>query len=273
MRQVFFLILLASSWLSAQTSSVHGVVADDSGALIPRAQVTAVADTDAATATVIADSAGAYNITGLRPGVYALSATAADLASFQPVKIVLRGGTQTLNLTLKLTATQQQLTVRDDVGPAVSTDASSNASALVLKGEDLQSLADSPDDLAADLQALAGPSAGPGGGSLFIDGFSGGEIPPKSSIREIRINQNPFSPEFDKLGHGRIEIFTKPGSDKYHSTVDYNLGTDWWNSRNPYASTKAPLLLNELEGDGGGPLGKRASFTLDGQRGSVNSFV
>src|ERR1700722_20303286 len=52
-----------------------------------------------------------------------------------------------------------------------------------------------PNDLQEDLQALAGPSAGPNGGSLFIDGFSGGELPAKQSIREIRINQNPFSPE------------------------------------------------------------------------------
>ena len=110
----------------------------------------------------------------------------------------------------------------------------------MITGDDLQSLSDDPEDLQADLEALAGPSAGPGGGSaIFIDGFSGGQLPPKESIREVRINQNPFSPEFDKLGLGRIEIFTKPGTDKYHGTVTYNLGTDWWNSRNPYAAQKA----------------------------------
>ena len=48
------------------------------------------------------------------------------------------------------------------------------------------------------------------GGAIFIDGFSGGQLPSKASIREIRINQNPFSAEYDKLGYGRIEIFTKP---------------------------------------------------------------
>ena len=30
-------------------------------------------------------------------------------------------------------------------------------------------------------------------GEIYIDGFTGGQLPPKSSIREIRINQNPFS--------------------------------------------------------------------------------
>jgi hypothetical protein len=96
-------------------------------------------------------------------------------------------------------------------------------------------------------------------------------IPPKASIREIRINQNPFSPEYDKLGYGRIEIFTKPGSDKYRGTVDYNLGTKVWNARNPYAAQKAPFLLNEFEGGGGGPIGKRASFTVEAQRNMVDN--
>ena len=70
-------------------------------------------------------------------------------------------------------------------------------------------------------------------------------MPPKDSIREIRINQNPFSPEFDKLGLGRIEIFTKPGSGKFHGNVSFNYGTSAWNSRNPYATVKAPFLLRE----------------------------
>ena len=81
-------------------------------------------------------------------------------------------------------------------------------------------------------------------------------MPPKESIREIRINQNPFSPEYDKLGYGKIEIFTKPGSDKYRGTVDYNFANDFWNTRNPYAPEKAPFLLNEFEGSAGGPLSK-----------------
>ena len=60
---------------------------------------------------------------------------------------------------------------------------------------------------------------GPNGGQLYIDGFTAGQLPPKSSIREIRINQNPFSAEYDKLGYGRIEIFTKPGHRQISRTV------------------------------------------------------
>ena len=118
----------------------------------------------------------------------------------------------------------------------MSTDPSQNATQLVLKNEDLAALPDDPDDLAQDLQALAGPSAGPGGGQIYVDGFSSGRLPPKESIREIRINQNPFSSEFDKLGYGRIEILTKPGSDKFHGTMFYTVSDGVLNSRNPFLS-------------------------------------
>ena len=70
---------------------------------------------------------------------------------------------------------------------------------------------------------------------------------------------------------GRIEIFTKPGADKFKGNLAYNYATDWWNSRNPYASQKAPLLLNEFENSIGGPLSRKSSFTLDFQRQLVDN--
>jgi len=74
--------------------------------------------------------------------------------------------------------------------------------------------------------------------------------------------RNPFSPEYDKTGLGRIEISPSryrqiPGS------IGYNFANDFWNSRNPYAAQKAPFHLNELSGTLSGPVNKRASFNLN----------
>ena len=253
--------------LWAQTSTIRGQVTDESGAVVPKARITL---TGPASRSVESDDRGSYVLTGLAPGDYEVSAAAPDLSS-QPQHIQLGESALTVNLVMKVAATTQRVTVQGQTGPAVSTDPANNASGLVLRGDDLLALSDDPDDLAADLQALAGPSAGPNGGSFFVDGFSGGELPPKDSIREIRINQNPFAPEYDKLGYGKIEIFTKPGSDQYHANLNYNIGTAWWNSRNPFSAEKAPFLLNEFENSGGGPLGKHASFTLDFQHNMVDN--
>jgi hypothetical protein len=263
-------MLLVCHSLSAQSASLRGQITDESGAVIPSAKVTLNGPSRLVkTATTVVD--GSYSFLGLPPGDYTVLASAPELGLPQPVKIALKSGAQTLNLQLKVASTTQQVTVEDNSGAAVSTDAASNASALVLRGADLDALSDNPDDLQADLMALAGPAAGPGGGAIFIDGFSGGQLPSKESIREIRINANPFSPEYDKLGYGRIEIFTKPGTDKFHGTVYDNFGDSFWNSRNPYSKQKAPFLLKEYGASVSGPLNKRASFFLDIRRDSVDN--
>ena len=220
---------LLSQALFAQTASLRGQVIDESGAVVPRAKVT-INGPSGSVKTTEADNNGSYTFAGVAPGEYTVQASAPELAQVQPVKVTLRTGSQSLNLLLKVASISERLTVQDTAGQALSTDSSSNAGAIVLRGADLEALSDDPDDLAADLSALAGPSAGPNGGSIFVDGFSGGQLPPKESIREIRINQNPFSPEYDKLGYGKIEIFTKPGSDKYRGTAQWNFAHDFWNT-------------------------------------------
>ena len=133
------------------------------------------------------------------------------------------------------------------------------------RGKDLDALPDDPDELQTDLEALAGPSAGPNGGQMYIDGFTAGQLPPKSSIREIRINQNPFSAEYDKLGYGRIEIFTKPGTDKYHGQISVMGNSRHSTRRNPFLQGQSrPTTRCMFMGNIGGPIGKKASFFFDG---------
>ena len=144
-------------------------------------------------------------------------------------------------------AEKQVITVKGEAGPTVSVEPDNNATALVIKGDDLEALPDDPDDLADALQALAGPGAGPNGGQIYIDGFSGGHLPPKESIREIRINQNPFSAEFDRLGFGRIEILTKPGTDKLRGARDvqrYGLGVSIRAIRSPATNRIFPTACS-----------------------------
>ncbi len=151
----------------------------------------------------------------------------------QPKSVTLNAGeTQLINITLQIEVQQQQVQVNSE-DSGVSTSPEGNANAIVLKGQDLNALSDDPDELSNELQALAGPSAGPNGGEIYIDGFTGGQIPPKSSIREIRINQNPFSAEFDRLGYGRIEILTKPGTDKPHGQIEIRGNDSAFNSPEP----------------------------------------
>jgi hypothetical protein len=210
---------------------------DQNGAVVPAAKVT-LNGLSGPVKTATTDASGGYSFTGLPPGDYAVTASAPSLTLLEPVKITLNSGVRTLNLQLSVVLAEQKMAVQGNKEPRVSTDSGNNASALVLRDNDLKALGDSAEDLQADLLALAGPSAGPGGAAIFIDGFSGGQLPSKESIREIRINQNPFSPEYDKLGLGRIDILTRPGTDKFRGSVFYNFAHHFWNSRNPAGSQR-----------------------------------
>ncbi len=249
---------------SQPTGILHGVISDESGAVVPGARIT-VSNAAGPLKSATSANDGSYSISGLAPGSYTVQVSSPGLSQAAPSAADFNGGVRSVNLDIQLRVSleKQEVTVQENPGPQVNTDPSQNAGALVLRGADLDALSDDPDDLQADLQALAGPSAGPNGGQIYIDGFTGGTLPAKDSIREIRINQNPFSSEFDKIGYGRIEILTKPGTDKFRGNINANFGDDVFNSRNPYAAEKAPFLLREFGGTVSGPLSKRASFFLD----------
>ncbi len=256
-------ILLFAALAAPSPVKLTGQVTDPSGASIPGAAVT-VTGAQGSVKVAQSDAQGHYTVDGLPPGIYTVRGTAQGFALFEKVGLDLSaGGAARLDIPMIVVAEKQEVTVSDTAH--VDVDPSSNVGALVMKGDDLDSLSDDPDDLQNDLEALAGPAAGPNGGQIYIDGFTGGQLPPKESIREIRINQNPFSAEYDKLGFGRIEVFTKPGTDKFRGQVFVNFGDSLFNSRNPFAPDKPPYETRTFSGNVSGPLGKKASFFIDAE--------
>jgi Carboxypeptidase regulatory-like domain/TonB dependent receptor len=264
-RLLVIIALCAATVLGQQANgSLRGQLLDEFGGAIVGATVTIV-DAKGAQKTATTNDQGMYSFNGLVPGRYTVRASTPGFAPYEntEVDVVAGRGGQPLNITLSVTIEEQKVTVESD-SRALSTDAENNAGAIVLKNSDLEALPDDPDDLAAALQALAGPSAGPNGGQIFIDGFTGNRLPPKSSIREIRINSNPFSAEYDRLGFGRIEILTKPGSDQFRGQASFNFNDDLLNSRNPFATTRPPHQSRQYGGNFGGPIvKKKASFFID----------
>lgn len=244
---------------------VRGQITDEFGGVIVGATVTLI-DASGAEKTVTTNEDGVYVFNNLAPGRYTVRAATTGFGVYENTEVQIAAGRRaSLDIKLSVTLVQEDVTVAAE--SPVSTEAENNQSALVIKGTDIDSLPDDPDDLAAALQALAGPAAGPEGGQIFIDGFTGGRIPPKESIREIRINQNPFSAEFDRLGFGRVEILTRPGTDKMRGQTFFQFGDESLNSRDPFAARRAPYQQREFGGNLSGPIIKgKASFFVDFDR-------
>ena len=256
------------------TGTLRGQVADPSGAVIPQASLT-VTSAAGVSRTGTSDATGQYAIPGLPPGQYTVTVQATGFSTFTspPVRIA-AGQTQHLNISLAIQMEQQQVQVSGDT-PGVSVDPDSNVSAVVLTGKDLDALSDDPDELSNELTALAGPAAGPSGGQIYIDGFTGGQLPPKSAIRAIIINQNPFSAQYDTPGYGRIEILTKPGTDQLHGQLFMNASASAFNTANPFVVNQPPYHTLQYDGNVSGPLGKKASFFFSFDRRNIqdNSIV
>jgi Carboxypeptidase regulatory-like domain len=244
-------------------------VTDPLGALVGGAEVTTVGSAGRRRARPA--SAGDYSIAGLVPGVYKVTVVKDGFARQTRDSVVLAPGKTTeLNVALELASVEETVTVKSE-RPVLGLESSNDAGAIILKGEDLEALPDDPDEMSEALQALAGPAAGPNGGQIFIDGFTGGRLPPKSSIREIRINASPFSAEYDRIGFGRIEIFTKPGTDKLRGETSFRFNDDALNSRNPFAPNKPPYQRREWGGNVSGPIvAKKASYFIDFEKRDVD---
>lgn len=271
----FFIVLLfvlsaTALWAQASSGSLHGQVTDPSGAAITGATVVMTPATGSPVA-VQSNAQGMYEFKGLPPGKYTLTVVAQGFNLYENDSVVIANQLLRLNVAMTIEVQEQKVQV-SDTAPTIDVNPASNAGAIVISGKELEALPDDPDELQSDLEALAGPSAGPSGGQMYIDGFTAGQLPPKSSIREIRINQNPFSSEYDKLGYGRIEIFTKPGTDKYHGQVFASGNDSPFNSSNPFAGSEPPYYSTQFSGNVGGPIKKSASFFFNVEHRNIDEF-
>ena len=269
---LIFLLTVSSTFVLAQQStkgSLRGRVTDSVGALVRGADITLTA-ADGHKTTAQTNQTGEFVFLGLSPGKYSIGVAAKGFDNYTAPDITVSAGKETqADVALSITVNEKVDVVTDE---PINTSPDANASATVLKNDDLKALPDNPAELEAALQALAGPAAGPGGGEIFIDGFSGGKMPPRDSIREIRVNQNPFSSEYDRMGLGRIEILTKPGSDKWKAEIGGEFEDESINSRNPFAANRPPFQLRNINGNFGGPLiKKKASFFFDGEKEDIDN--
>ena len=255
------LILCAGAMPAQQIAgSLSGHVTDQIGGAVTGATLLVIRR-DGAEKRSVTNGQGVYVLDGLAPGAYRLRLEVTGFVPYENDQLNVEAGRRhTLDITLQATIEKQKVTVSSG-DSRLSTDPERNASAVVLKGADLDALPDDPAALEATLRALAGPSAGPNGGQLYIDGFTASSAPQKSTIREIQINQNPFSAENDRIGFGRIEIFTRPGSGAFHGGAFGIFNDEVLNSRNPYAANRPAFQARAYGGSLSGPvLTKRASF-------------
>lgn len=259
-----------SSAYAQANGSIAGSVTDANGAVVVGAAVSVQAAAGLRR-DVVTNAKGEYSVTNLPPGKYTVKVFATKFELYENTEVQVAAGEKN-ELLVVLTVGGIVENVDVSQNDSLSNEPDNNKDATVLKDKDLEALPDDPDELAAALQALAGASAGPNGGQIYIDGFTGGQLPSKDQIREIRINNNPFSAEFDRPGNNRIEILTRPGSDRFRGGLNGAFNDESLNSRNPFAPNRASSQTRRFGGNFGGPIKKgKSSFFVDLNHNSVDN--
>jgi hypothetical protein len=235
--------------------SISGVVSDPSGAVVPRATITATEVGTKTVATGISNSEGQYNILDLRPGLYAIAAEAPGFKKLlQPDVRLEVAGRITLDLHLQVGATSETVSVtaeapllrtedaqtgeviqstmitnlpklnRDPLellqlsGNVQGTGLSTNGTSPISSNPAVGST-DSPGDL-----ALAGGRTGSLDYAVDGQNINSGRghevmanaIPTMESVAEFKVITGGMSAEYGRSSGGIVEVVTRGGTNQLH---------------------------------------------------------
>src|ERR1700756_876604 len=243
------LALLVCGWawtgILAQPSqgTVRGEITDPSAALVPGALVTLHSDQLDVTRTEHSDWHGSFEFDGIEIGSYQLTVTAKGFRNDRRTLKIKGGDKLTVSIRLRIEVQHEQVSVSSE---ELNSSPDRNLGAVILRGSDLDALATNAQDLKQQIAAMVGSDVTP---QFYVDGFTANHLPPKSSIQEIRMNQDPYSAQYDTPGEERIEIITKPGSEKLHGSLVLLGDGSELNSQNPYVEYQPPYSSFYSEGN------------------------
>src|SRR5580658_9049436 len=265
----FFAALSIGGDLLAQNcGNLTGTVLDPSGAAVVGAEVHLQAATPQTTTT---GAHGTFVLPCVVNDPYQITVDANGFAESQ----VSGRGLANISVHLRIADVHTEVEVGENSGVSVDTD--HGAGTHTLTAQDLQGMADDPDDFKRQLQVLAASSGGaPGQAIITVDGFqNSSSLPPKSSIASIRVNPDMFSSEYDRPPYqgGRVEIFTKPGRDSLHGALFFTDSESGLNTTDPLAVSATPAGKRRYGFEFGGPIRKQKSdFFLALERRDINEF-
>ena len=190
---------------AAKDARVTVTVVDQTGAVIQNAKVTVTPSTGGTgSEPVTTNDKGIGAVTGLAAGRYTIQAEFPGFETRILKDIQVKSGDNKHVAVLAIGGLQDSVTVSRDAREAASDRRSTFGTAMTR--EQIQSLSDDPDEMAQQLQDVAGGNA-----TIRVDSFEGGRLPPKSAIKAIHITRDAFAAENHYAGGLFIDIITQPG--------------------------------------------------------------
>jgi Carboxypeptidase regulatory-like domain len=305
------LLLALSSFVGAAaqmtTGNIEGVVADQSGAVLPNVDVIVKNTQTGVSRTVTTDDRGNFRVLSLPVGVYEVSAELSGFAPFRHTGVALTvGQTLTFNIGLIVRGATSEVSVTSDA-PLIETSRTQISSTvddravanLPVNGRNFIDFVLLTPGVTRDTRTGDISFAGQRGtlNSLVVDGadnnntFFGqttgrtgsGRAPfqfSQDAVKEFQVNSNGYSAEYGRAAGAVINVVTKSGTNEFHGSV-FEFYRDKSLNANDVINKiqgrpKSPYHFNQFGGSVGGPIKRDQSFfffSYDGQRSKIPNLT
>ena len=248
-----------------QSLTLGGFIVDSTGAAVSNAALEVHAASGAVVARGKSAANGSFRVPGLHAGDYVISVPAFSSFTERKMRVHLSTNLSDVRVVLALASVTQQVTV-STASQELSTEPTENVDTVAVKSTELRKLPAVDLDYVAALSSLLDASSGGAGGTtLVVDGIEMKSVAvAPSAIQEVRVNNDPYSTEFNRPGRGRIEVTTKPGSQLYHGEGDFLYRNARFNAMNHFATTRPHDARELAEGHIRARLDTRSIRTLLG---------
>jgi hypothetical protein len=290
--------LTGVAWSQATTATLIGTVTDQSGAVVPNANVTATETNTGVARRAVTNQEGIYSLPYLAPGTYRIDVEAQGFKRMQRDAVELRATTSTrVDTTLEPGQVSETVEVTAET-PLLQTDRSEVSRSFNTKAVTELPLAN------RNFQALAGLLPGvtppavtftqtedPQGTTFFrangqgdsanntqVDGLDNTNptlgltiyIPPAEVVQEVNVTTSNYNAEFGRAGGAVLNVITRGGTNDLHGALFAFNRNRALRARNIFNVAPQPqpnFVRNEFGGTLGGPIRKNKTFFFGAYQG------
>jgi hypothetical protein len=282
------------------SSGIQGTVTDQSGAVIPNAQVTLTNEDTQVKQTATSNAEGFAQVLHIPPGRYEVTVVAAGFSSWQQNDINIEGA-DIRSIYPKLTVGTAHSTVQVSANNS-AVETTSGTISRTLEQQTVQNAPLVGENLYASVATLAPGVTGLGGsfggasssGSQGTNSFNaepGFQIigagqrqeaneyqvdgtsvngnsrdgitnltPEPDSVEQMKVTTDVFSADKGRQSGTLIEIFTKPGTNQFHGDASEFYTSSALSARTEFQTVVPRFIRNDFGGSVGGPIIKNKTF-------------
>ncbi len=291
------LFLVCGLVWAQSTAQINGTITDQSGAVIPGAEVKVTQTATGVVRTATSNETGRYTLPNLPLGPYMLEATRDGFTKSVQTGIVLQvESNPTIDVALAVGSVGETVTVEANIAQVETRSTSLGTVVDNLRVSEMPLNGRNP----IELVFLAGMASSPGNGAIntvrnyptIVVSVAGGQgnsvsysldgtiyqdpynslalpLPFPDALQEFKVETSVTQPQYGYHSGAAVNAVTKSGSNEFHGVLFEFLRNGALNARDFFASKKDSLKRNQFGGVIGGPIIKDKLFFFGGYQQNI----